>query len=243
MSNSSRFTTIVMSKINKILGRIENPAEELDYSYEKQLELLQNVKKGIAELTTAKKTLEIQKTKLVNDIPKLENQAKQCMSQGNEPLTRAALERKNNTLNSIKSLTEQINKLNKDQEKLTEASRVLEMKIEQLKSEKETVKAQYLAAEASVKINESLSGIGDNVGNIGTAMERARDKTDQMNAKSSAIEELTQSGVLTDSLGTGSNNIDKELAKVESKGQIDEEFKKMKKQIMLKNNDLNYFKT
>jgi phage shock protein A len=242
MSNIKKLSEIIASKVNKLLGIIENPCEQLDYSYEKQKELLENVKKGIVELTSSKKQLELQKFNISKDLEKLDKQAQMCMNQGNEPLAKIALERKVNTQKQIASLTDQITQLDLNQKKLIEASKALEMKIDQLKSEKETVKAQYEAAKASLKINESLSGMGNDLGNIGTAMDNARDKTDQMNSKSSAINDLAEAGVLSDSLGGNSNSIDRELDKAQSKGQVDDEFNKMKKAAMLKNNDLNYFK-
>lgn len=58
-----RMSTVIKAKVNKILKKFEDPRETLDYSYEKQLELLQNVKRGVAEVTTAKKRLELQKSR------------------------------------------------------------------------------------------------------------------------------------------------------------------------------------
>jgi phage shock protein A len=50
-----RLSTVVKSKISKQLDRAENPSETLDYAYSRQVENLQNVKKGIADIATAKK--------------------------------------------------------------------------------------------------------------------------------------------------------------------------------------------
>src|SRR6266540_4742695 len=46
----NRASTVVKAKISKLLDRAEDPGETLDYSYEKQLELLQNVKRGVADV-------------------------------------------------------------------------------------------------------------------------------------------------------------------------------------------------
>ncbi len=43
----SRIRTLFGAKINRALDRMENPAETLDYSYEKQLSLLRDVKRGL----------------------------------------------------------------------------------------------------------------------------------------------------------------------------------------------------
>src|SRR5215204_6717711 len=90
----SRASAVVKAKLSKLLDRAEDPAETLDYSYEKQLELLQNVKRGIADVVTSKKRLQLQSTQLEQSLVKLEQQARQALAQGREDLARAALERK-----------------------------------------------------------------------------------------------------------------------------------------------------
>ena len=43
-----RIALVFKSKANKTLDKYEDPRETLDYSYQKQLELLQNVRRGVA---------------------------------------------------------------------------------------------------------------------------------------------------------------------------------------------------
>src|SRR4029079_4186192 len=90
----SRASTVVKAKMSKLLDRAEDPAETLDYSYEKQLELLQNVKRGIADVVTAKKRLELQETQLQQSVVKLDSQAREALAAGREDLARQALGRK-----------------------------------------------------------------------------------------------------------------------------------------------------
>ena len=92
---AGRMSTVVKAKVSKLLDRAEDPAETLDYSYQKQVEQLQNVKKGIADVVTAKKRLQMQESSLQQSVVKLDTQARQALSAGNEELARAALERKN----------------------------------------------------------------------------------------------------------------------------------------------------
>ena len=94
MGLMGRFTTIVKAKANKALDRAEDPRETLDYSYEKQLEMVQNVRRGVADVATSKKRLEIQAAKLEQSVEKLDGQARQALAQGREDLARVALERK-----------------------------------------------------------------------------------------------------------------------------------------------------
>src|SRR5213595_2755116 len=113
-----RFSTVVKAKISKLLDRAEDPAETLDYSYEKQLELLQNVKRGVADVVTAKKRLELQTTQLEQSVVKLDSQARQALQGGREDLARQALERKAAVQTQLQDLDGQVKTLEDQQEKL-----------------------------------------------------------------------------------------------------------------------------
>lgn len=230
MATGKRISTIIMAKINKILRKAENPVEELDYSYEKQLELLNNVKKAIADMATAKNQLEGEKLRLCKNIIDVDEQAKELLKQENETLAREVLERRVTIEEHIDSLTNQIKKMREDQTKLIEKGKVIEIRVEQFRSSKETMKAQYSAAHTSAKISESITGLDDSAGNAGDAMRRAEEKTQTMNARSSAIGELVDAGVLDDSLGSESR-IDREVNKSKRKGKVDSEVERLKRGI------------
>src|SRR5512133_262569 len=114
----SRMETVFKSKMNKVLNRMEDPRETLDYSYEKQLELLQNVKRGVAEVTTSKKRLQLQKEKLLQSVQKLDGQAREALRASREDLARLALERKPAISSQVAGLDEQIATLESEQAKL-----------------------------------------------------------------------------------------------------------------------------
>ena len=105
---TGRVSTVVKAKISKLLDRAEDPAETLEYSYQKQIELLQNVKKGIADVVTSKKRLQLQQSKLEQQVVKLDTQARQALSAGNEELARTALERKQFAQGELQSLDQQV---------------------------------------------------------------------------------------------------------------------------------------
>ncbi|MEA2424320.1 MAG: phage shock protein, partial [Thermoleophilaceae bacterium] len=170
---SGRITTMFKAKINRLLDRAEDPGETLDYSYTKQMELLQNVKKGIADVVTAKKRLQMQSQKLEQSVVKLDTQARQALSAGNEELARTALERKSAAQTELQSLDTQIGELEQQQQGLIEKEQKLRTKVESFRTKKEVIKAQYSAAEASVKIGEAASGVGEEMADVGLAMQRA----------------------------------------------------------------------
>src|SRR5919109_1730262 len=150
----SRASLVVKSKLSKLLDKAENPTETLDYSYEKQLELLQNVKRGLADVVTAKKRLQMQSDTLEQSVVKLEQQARQALASGREDLARQALERKSAVQLQLQGLDQQVQGLEAQQEKLVASEKQLQAKIEAFRSQKEVIKAQYSAAEAQVRIGE-----------------------------------------------------------------------------------------
>jgi phage shock protein A len=228
-----RITTLLKAKISKLLDRAENPAETLDYAYERQLEDLQNVKKGIADVVTAKKRLQIQESELNKQAEKLDGQAREAMSAGREDLARAALERKHLITGEVGSLDQQVTELESEQEKLTAAEQQLRTKIEAFRSKKEVIKAQYSAAEAQVRISEAATGVGDEMADVGLAMQRAVEKTETMKARASAVEELQAAGTFEDltALGPGQDDIGRQLEQLGTKSAVDDEFAKLKSEL------------
>src|SRR6266498_2707464 len=223
----SRTSMVVKAKLSKLLDRAENPAETLDYSYERQLELLQNVKRGIADVVTAKKRLQLQETQLQQSIVKLEGQARTAVGAGREDLARQALERKSGLQQQLQGLDQQAEQLEQQQEKLVASEKALSAKVEAFRTQKETIKAQYSAAEAQVRIGEAATGIGEQMADTGLAIQRAKDKTEQMTARAAAIDELTQAGALDD-LTSSSDALDRELEQVRTQGQVDKELEALR---------------
>src|SRR5438445_12349125 len=221
---------IIRAKFSALLNRAENPNETLDYSYEKQLESLQNVKRGIADVVTAKKRLQLQTSQLEQNVVKLDTQARQGVGVNPGDLARAALERKSGIQQQLQQLDGQVQQLDDQQQKLVANEQQLSAKIEQFRSQKEVIKAQYSAAEAQVRIGEAATGIGREMDNTGIAIQRAKDKAEQMQARASAIDELVTSGDLEE-LGSTKTQLDRELSQLASQQQVDKELEQLKAEV------------
>src|SRR2546421_6681751 len=226
----SRASLVVKAKLSKLLDKAENPTETLDYSYEKQLELLQNVKRGVADVVTAKKRLQMQTDQLEQSVVTLESQARQALAANREDLARAALERKSGIQQQLQQLDGQVQQLDDQQQKLVANEQALSAKIEQFRSQKEVIKAQYSAAEAQVRIGEAATGIGRQMEDTGMAIQRAKDKTEQMQSRAAALDELVSSGQLED-LTSDQTQLDRELAQLSSQSQVDQELAKLKAEV------------
>jgi phage shock protein A len=68
---------------------------------------------------------------------------------------------------------------------------------------------------------------------LGLAMQRAEDKTETMRARASAVEELEAAGAFDDitSLGSGQDDLDRQLSELTSGAQVDDELAKMKAEL------------
>jgi phage shock protein A len=228
-----RFITLVKARISRLLDRAEDPGETLDYSYQRQLESLQQVKKGIADLVTGKKRLQMQEGQLRQAVTKLDGQARQALRAGDETLARTALERKNVAQTELAGLDQQVAELEAQQQKLVDSEAKLRARVEAFRTKKETIKAQYSAAEAQVRISEAATGVGEEMADVGLAMQRAVDKTENMKARADAVGELEAAGVFEDltALGPGQDDIDRQLAQLSSTGEVDAEFARLKAEL------------
>jgi phage shock protein A len=218
------------AKANKALDKVEDPRETLDYSYQRQLEMHQKVKRGLLDVATARKRLEMQGEQLQAKATKLHDQAKRAMELGQEDLAREALTRRATIEPELEALRTQHAALQAEEAKLTEASRRLQAHLDALRVRKETIKATYTAAEAQTKIGEALSGISEEMGDIGLAVQRAEDKTATLQARAGAIDELLASGALDD-LSTSRDALDAELGRAVASSEVEAELAKLKAEL------------
>jgi phage shock protein A len=224
-----RISLIFRAKANKALDRAEDPRETLDYSYQRQLELLANVRRGVADVATSRKRVELQVAQLQQQSAKLQDQAQKAIAMDREDLAREALTRKSGLASQITDLQGQLAQLQAEEEKLTRAQQQLQLKVESFRTRKETIKATYTAAEAQTRINEAMSGIGSELGDVGQAIARAEDKTAQMQARAGAIDELLASGALDDVTSTNrGDDIARELEAMSSQADVESELAALK---------------
>jgi phage shock protein A len=230
MSLMRRLSMIFKSKASRALDAAEDPRETLDYSYERQLDMLQKMRRGVTDVATSRKRVELQLEGLQRSATKLEGQARQALGQNREDLAREALARRAAIEAQMGDLQTQHDQLRAEEDKLAVATRRLEAKIGAFRTRKETIKAAYTAAEAQTKIGEALSGISEEMGDVGLAMQRAQDKMAQMQARSGALDELMASGALDD-LSASSDPLQSELNRTAIEGGVDLELEQMKREL------------
>ena len=227
----SRFTNYIKTVVSSFLDRAEDPGQTLDYAYQKQNEQLQNLRKSIADVVTQEKRLELQEAQVNVQIEKIDGQARQALSMNREDLARYALERKQALQNQLAGFDTSIAQLKQQQDKFVAMEQKLSAKVETFRSQKEMVKAQYNASQAQVKIQEAASGISEEMADVNMAVERAQDRVLQMQARANALDELSQSGTLPE-LG-GGDSLDRQLAQLSDKADVDRQLEELKSQMQL----------
>jgi len=218
------------------LDKAEDPGQVMDYSYGKQLEQLQLLRRSIAEVVTNEKRLDLLQSQVLQQVNKLDQQAVQALQVNREDLARMALQRKEGLVAQISSYEQQLAQLRSQEENLIAMERKISARVEAFRTQKEMVKAQYNAAQAQVKISEAVTGISEEMQEMNLAMQRAQDKVLTMQSRANAMETLIEQGTLGEQglLGSGSGDtLDRELQKISSQQNVEAQLQAMKHQLQL----------
>ncbi len=231
----SRFVNLFRMRASAALDKAEDPGQVMDYSYTKQLEQLQQLRRSIAEVVTNEKRLDLLQSQVQQQINKLDQQAMQALQASREDLARMALQRKEGLVVQISSYEQQIAQLRAQEENLIAMERKISARVEAFRTQKEMVKAQYGAAQAQVKINEAVTGISQEMTEMNLAMQRAQDKVLSMQSRANAMETLIEQGTLSEQgqLGSGGDTLDRELQKISSQQNVEAQLQAMKQQLQL----------
>jgi phage shock protein A len=213
---------IVQAKASRALDRAEKPDEMLDLSYEKMLEQITAVRRALVEIAASRKRIELQEDQLQHSADHLQDQAKAALGAGREDLAREALTRRAAAMQQIEQMEPQHQQLIEQEGKLSHTLSALQTRVNQFRTQKETMKAQYTAAKAMTSVSEGVAGISTSIADSGAALQRAQDKIAGMQARSSALDELLESGVL-ESVGSGGDDIQRELDQIGASSSVDEQ--------------------
>ena len=232
MSIMRRMSDVFQQKANKVLDRTENPVEAIDLAYQKQLEALQQVRRSVADVLTSEKRLELQAAQLQASQTKLQTQAKTALQQGREDLAKLALTRAQAAQTQLDGLQQQVQQMRDQEQKLESTAQKLQAKVESFRTQRETIKAQYSAAQASTKVGEAVTGLSDHMADVTMMIERAQDKTQQMQARAAAIDQLVDSGTL-DQIGISSgDDIDRQLQASVTDASVESQLAAMKQELV-----------
>lgn len=223
-----RVKTILGAKANSALDAIENPAETIDYSYAKMQEALQETKRHVLEVATAKKQLELQLATLQKKQADYDADAREAVASGRDDLATQALALKATVQHQIDDLSAHVQATQAEEDKLNASQKQLEAEIESFRSQKEVMKAEYSAAKAHVAIGEAMHGITQHAEDISGSLDRAQEKIQQMQARASAIDELDATAALSPAGGDASDPVRQQLEAAKASSSLQDELARLK---------------
>lgn len=227
MSIFSRVAEIIHAKTNAVLTGLENPDEALDLSYEKMTEALRDAKRHTADVVAERMSLEQQMATTQKSLDQSDADARLAVSKGRDDLAKQALAAKSAEAAKMQSLQTARDAILLQEQKLSEYCSTMQTRIDTFRTQKEVMKAQNSAASAQIKVTESLTGIGDKMGDAGSALQRAKEKTEHMQARAAALDGMMASGVLSDPLDSRTQ-VEKEMEALRSGSTVDDELAAMK---------------
>jgi len=233
MSFFKRAHDIVEAKANRALDKAENPSEMLDLSYEQMLEQITKVRGALVQIAAARKQLELQEDQFKHTVDHLNQQAAQAVQLGREDLAREALSRKAAAQEQVDALDPQHQQLLEQEQKMTQTLQALQTRVNQFRAQKESMKAQYAAAQATSSVNDQIAGISGTFSDSNEALQRAKDKIAATQAHASALDEMLQSGVLEDVGADQGDDISKQLNALGTSSQVENELAALKAQAAL----------
>jgi len=229
MSLWTRIRLLLTTRVSSALDQAEDPRQVLDYAYNQQQQLLITLRRGLVDVATAKEQLAQQVRRLETRLPHLDDQARRAVTAGRDDLARVALERKRLALAEMDGLHQQVAEVEADKQRLAGQERALQVRIEQFRTHREVVSARYSAAEAEVRIKESLAGVSGELAELGMAVGRAEEKAERLQARARAIDTLVDLGSLP---ATGGGDfVEVELLRITASRDIDDELTRIKSEV------------
>ncbi len=231
MSLWSRIRLVFKTGLSNAIDRAEDPRKVLDYAYNQQQELLITLRRGLVDVATAKEQLEHQARRLETRIPHLDDQARRAVAAGREDLARVALERKRLAMAEMDGLANQVAEVEADKQRLAGQERALQVRVEQFRTHREVVSARYTAADAEVRIKESLAGVSGELAALGMAVGRAEEKAERLQARAKAIDNLVELGSFPPA--GGGDFVEAELLRITVSGEIESELARIRSEVKL----------
>jgi len=198
----------------------------------RQRALLGKVQQALADIGITKAGLQAKTAEVHDKLPALQDRARRYLQAGQEDLARAALQQRQLATIMLDALQSQIRDLEQEEQRLTMVEQRLSAQIEAFFARQEVIVARYSAAEAQVRINESLGGVSQELADLGAALERAEERTEHMQARASAIDQLLEIGALDLPAAPSVDAVERELADIDTTEAVDEQLAVLRKEIV-----------
>ena len=175
---------------------MEQLTARMDETYREQTRLLQQVRRGVADVATSRKRVEVQLAALRQQQAQLDDEARQAVARGDDAAARSALTREVGLEKAEKDLAERHAALKAQEDQLQLSAQQVEDGVEQFRQRRDTLTARHAVAAARAEINSATTGITAAGSEMGQAMTAAERDARSLEATADAVDELVAEGVV-----------------------------------------------
>jgi len=211
----SRLSRVVRSYANNLLDKAEDPETILDQTVVDMTQDLTKLRQATAQVMASQKQLERKYEAAQGSADEWYKRAQLALSKGDEELAREALKRKKSNQDNADQLQGQLDLQKESVEKLLANGKILETKLLEAKSKKDTLKARAQSAKTQKKVNEIAGAI--DVDSSLAAFEKMEQKVMALESEADAVAQL----------GSGDASLENKFKELEG-GSVDDELAAMK---------------
>ncbi|KAM0042182.1 hypothetical protein Hdeb2414_s0011g00375111 [Helianthus debilis subsp. tardiflorus] len=216
MNLFDRFSRVVKSYASALISTFEDPEKILEQAVTEMNDDLIKMRQATAQVLASQKRLENKYKAAEQASEDWYKRAQLALSKGDEDLAREALKRRKSYADNAASLKTQLEQQKGVVDNLVNNTRLLESKIQEAKSKKDTLKARAQSAKTATKVNEMLGNV--NTSSALSAFEKMEEKVMSMEFQSEALNQLT------------TDDLDGKFAMLESSS-VDDDLASLKKEL------------
>jgi phage shock protein A len=224
-------TSRLKTGLDALLAPAEDPREVYADAYERQQQLLEQVRHAQAENAHSQERLATRARQLEQRLPRQESLARQALVGGREDLARLALQQFQALRAELRVLSTQVQELQQEGQRLATIEQRLVNQAESFQNRQEVIAARSSAAEAQMRVTEALSGASQELSDLGLALEQATQRAEHLQARASAIDGLIEDGVLDATGLLGGDAGAQPLAQFELMQSVEEQLALLKQQL------------
>ncbi|KAM7259847.1 hypothetical protein ACFE04_015588 [Oxalis oulophora] len=189
MNLFGRFARVIKSYANAVLSVFEDPEKILDQTVLEMNDDLIKMRQATAQVLASQKQLENRYKAAQKSSEDWYRRAQLALSKGDEDLAREALKRRKSLAENASTLKVQLDQQKVVVDNLVANTRLLESKIQEAKSKKETLKARAQTARTATKVQELIGTV--NTSSALAAFEKMEEKVLTMEAQADALNQIT----------------------------------------------------
>ncbi|GAB2287139.1 Membrane-associated protein vipp1, chloroplastic [Dionaea muscipula] len=225
MNLFDRFARVIKSYANAIVSTFEDPEKILEQTVLEMNDDLTKMRQATAQVLASQRQLENKYKAAQQASEDWYRRAQLALGKGDEDLAREALKRRKSYADNANALKAQLDQQKSVVDNLVSNTRLLESKIQEARSKKDTLKARAQSAKTATKVTEMLGNV--NTSSALAAFEKMEEKVLAMESQAEALSQLATDDLEgkfalleSSSVDDDLTNLKKELSGSTKKGEL-----------------------